>query len=207
MFKSLTIQSEIFSLSTSYLYSHIFPRPLGLPTIMQQPDRGANYNAFGRDPNGRLAFLASFFYGPEYVPKITIQQFGGPAEPPRYGPPARYQLHCLPVGFQPQRPPNFLDPDNLDAEDNNLLDLDPDESPYLDPPAVFYPSMFAALQHVPRFQQFMPEPESDIETDIDEEDDEEDREDGNYDNDSADEGDESHECDEEEEEEEEEEED
>ncbi|RDB29818.1 hypothetical protein Hypma_014049 [Hypsizygus marmoreus] len=125
----------------------------------QVRDRGANYNAFGWDPNGRLAYLASFFYGPAYVPTITLQQFAGPAEPPRYGPPARYQLSCLPAGFQPRRPPNFLDPQ------------DPDEipqPPYLDPPNVFDPQIFAAFQHVARFRQFMPEEETgDIETDVD----------------------------------------
>ncbi|RDB14830.1 hypothetical protein Hypma_016574 [Hypsizygus marmoreus] len=110
-------------------------------------DRGEYYNAFGRDPNGRLAFLASFFFGPAYVPAITLQQFAGPPEPPRYGPPARYQLSCLPAGFQPRRPPNFLDP-----EDTNSIP----ELPYLEPPEVFDRNLFAAFQHVSRFQQFMP---------------------------------------------------
>ncbi|RDB23628.1 hypothetical protein Hypma_009521 [Hypsizygus marmoreus] len=121
-------------------------------------DRCANYNAFGRDPNGRVAYLASFFYGPDYVPAITLQQFGGPPEPPRYGPPARYQLACLPPGFQPRRPPNFLDPEDPDGVP---------EPPYLDGPEVFDPRLFAAFEHVKRWKRYMPNDEFDSDSDSD----------------------------------------
>lgn len=116
----------------------------GLPQLKPKYrplDRCANYNAFGRDPHGRLAFLAAFFFGPDWVPEYTSQQFAGPPEPPRFGPPARYQLACLPPGWKPRAPPNFYGGE--DAPD----------PPYLDPPSgVFHPEIFAALQHISRFQ-------------------------------------------------------
>lgn len=103
-------------------------------------DRGADYNAFGRDPHGRLAFLAAFFWGPTYVPQYTIQQFAGPPEPPRFGPPAPYQRACLPQGWEPRAPPNFYGVDLAS------------HSEYLEPPVGrFDPQIFAALQYVARF--------------------------------------------------------
>lgn len=104
-------------------------------------DRGADYNAFGRDPDGRLAFLAALFWGPAYVPEHTVQQFGGPPEPPRFGPPAPYQRACLPQGWVPRAPPNFYGMDFAT------------QSEYLDPPVgEFDPRIFAALQHISRFE-------------------------------------------------------
>lgn len=105
-------------------------------------DRGADYNAFGPDPTGRLAFLAAFFWGPAFVPVYTIQQFGGPPEPPRFGPPAPYQRGCLPEGWKPRAPPNFYG-----------VDLPSHDSNYLNPPTgIFDPQIFAALQHIARFE-------------------------------------------------------
>lgn len=104
-------------------------------------DSCADYNAFGRDPDGRLAFLAAFFWGPDYVPDHTIQQFVGPPEPPRFGPPAKYQIPCLPPGWKPRPLPKFYG--------SNLAHHSDDE---LDPPTgVFDPTIFAALQHIARF--------------------------------------------------------
>lgn len=104
-------------------------------------DTCADYNAFGCDLDGRLAFLAAFFWGPAYVPHYTVQQFGGPPGPPRFGPPAPYQRAYLPVGWEPRPPPNFYG-----------LDLS-HHSDYLDPPSgIFDPRIFAALQHIARFE-------------------------------------------------------
>ena len=102
-------------------------------------DRGANYNAFGYDPNGAIAYFATFFFGPEWVPSYAPQQFGGPPEPPRYGPPARYQIPCLPDNFIPTPPPNFGG-------------YPPTCPPYLDPPADFHPSLFGALMSLPEYR-------------------------------------------------------
>lgn len=107
----------------------------------QPRDRGANYNAFRRDPDGRLAFMAAFFWGCAYVPEYTRQKFKGPPEPPRFGPPAQYQMACLPQGWVPRAPPNFYG-------DEEAL-----EGPYLDPPTgIFDLAIFDALKHIERFQ-------------------------------------------------------
>ncbi|KAF8059027.1 hypothetical protein FPV67DRAFT_1454678 [Lyophyllum atratum] len=60
-------------------------------------DRGANYNAFGRDPYGRIAYLAAWMWGPEYVPGYDVQQFVGVPEPPPLG----LQRHTNSLAFQP----------------------------------------------------------------------------------------------------------
>lgn len=109
----------------------------------QRPlDTSADYNAFGRDPDGRLAFLAAFFWGRDYIPTFTIQQFAGPPEPPRFGPPARYQMACLPPGWKPRAPPKFY---GLDLANHSEDNLDP-------PTGIFDPKIFAALQHIARFE-------------------------------------------------------
>lgn len=71
-------------------------------------DTCANYNAFGRDPHGLVAHLAEWFFGPDWLPPFPRQVFGGRPEPPRYGPPAAYQLDCLPPGFVPNPPPEYF---------------------------------------------------------------------------------------------------
>jgi len=102
-------------------------------------DRGANYNAFGYDPNGAIAYFVAFFYGPDWVPSHTVQQFGGPPEPPRYGPPAPYQIACLPDDFIPMPPPNFGG-------------YAPNDPPYAELPARFHPSIFAAFMSLPEYR-------------------------------------------------------
>ena len=96
---------------------------------MSNIDRCANYNAFGHDPDGLLAYVAMALWGPNYVPPFPSKVFGGPPEPPRYGPPAAYQRHCLPPGWTPTPPPG------------------PAVQPlYLDLPAYFDAEMFDALR-------------------------------------------------------------
>lgn len=105
------------------------------------PDCGANYNAFGYDPDGFLAALVAFFYG-DWVPSVPAQQFGGPPQAPRYGPPATYQLRYLPEGFQPNPPPSFhsFDPSSpVDKDD------------VLDPPKKWTPEVFQALRYSTTF--------------------------------------------------------
>jgi hypothetical protein len=77
-------------------------RPRRVPTA-----RGADYNAFGYDPEGALAHLASHLYGPSWKPSYTVHQFVGAAEAPRYGPPAPYQEAYLPADFRPRTPPLY----------------------------------------------------------------------------------------------------
>lgn len=112
--------------------------------IRKQPtDVGADYNAFGRDPDGRLAYLAAIFYGPLWVPRFTPQQFAGPPAPPRYGPPAQYQLQSLPEGFTPNIPLHFPNARYV------FTSIDTDS--YLDPPAIFDHTVFNALKYASRF--------------------------------------------------------
>jgi hypothetical protein len=99
------------------------------PRMSSFVDRGADYNAFGRDPDGRLAYLAAAFWGPSYVPPFPSQVFGGPPEPPRYGPPAAYQHRCLPPSWAPSPPPG-----------------PPPQPPYLDPPPYFDAGLFDAFR-------------------------------------------------------------
>jgi hypothetical protein len=96
---------------------------------MAKFDTGANYNMFGHDPKGRLAYLAVLFWGPDYVPPFPSQVFARPPEPPRYGPPAAYQHHCLPPGLAPTPPPGT-----------------PPQPLYLDPPPYFDHGLFDALR-------------------------------------------------------------
>lgn len=70
---------------------------------------GADYNAFGRDPYGWIAGLCALLFGPSYIPQVPNSQFVGLAEPPRYGPPAHYQLAHLPAGFIPYYPDRFAE--------------------------------------------------------------------------------------------------
>lgn len=104
-------------------------------------DRCANYNALGRDPDGRLTYLAALFWGRSFVPQCSTQQFVGPPEPPRFGPPAPYQVACLPPGWKPQDPPDFYGAGDAFGP----LFLDP-------PTGIFDPNIFAALKHIARFQ-------------------------------------------------------
>jgi hypothetical protein len=72
---------------------------------------GADYNAFGYDPEGRLAAVAAYFYGPAWKP---VHGYGIPSPahlalgPPRYGPPARWQFPSLSHDFVARLPPCYL---------------------------------------------------------------------------------------------------
>jgi hypothetical protein len=112
---------------------------VSMPSARPITDTCANYNAFGRDPNGLIAYLAGICFGPRWVPPYTVQQFVGRLEPPRYGPPAPYQIPCLPEGFIPRSPPNIL---GMTAEELN------NEDSWIDPPSPFDPLMFEALRPV-----------------------------------------------------------
>lgn len=103
----------------------------------RRPDSGADYNAFGRDPQGRIAYLCALFFGPNYIPLVPASQFGGRVVPPRYGPPAHYQRACLPQDFVVQSPPNY------DADLPDLARMD--SSWFLEPPKIFDPSAFNAV--------------------------------------------------------------
>jgi hypothetical protein len=66
------------------------------------------YNIFGHDPEGRIACLAAYFYGPAWRPTTythlpRFQNFE--MAPPRFGPPAPQQL--VPPGFIPHPPPPY----------------------------------------------------------------------------------------------------
>ncbi|KAF8056932.1 hypothetical protein FPV67DRAFT_1451746 [Lyophyllum atratum] len=108
------------------------------------PDRGANYNAFGRDPDGRMAYLAACLWGSDYVPPHTVQQFVGAPEPPRYGPPAPYQRCHLPPGWTPTLSPYAVRYGVPAASDPDL------DGPG---PPRFHPSSLEALRHVKRFKK------------------------------------------------------
>jgi hypothetical protein len=52
------------------------------------------------DPNGRIAYLVALFYSPDWLPWVMPKHFGGLPAPPCFGPPASYQMGCLPLGFK-----------------------------------------------------------------------------------------------------------
>src|SRR6266478_7759109 len=99
--------------------------------IMTRSTRCADYNAFGYDPYGFNAHVAALMYGPQWKPTYTVQQFVGRIEPPRYGPPAPFQVPFLPLAFQPRKPPQYYGEPH---------------PPYMSPPRRFHPNMFAALR-------------------------------------------------------------
>lgn len=72
----------------------------------------ADYNAFGYDPKGCLAAIAAYFYGPAWKPvdgpdiPTPIQRHT--IRPPRYGPPAPWQIPSLPWDFVARLPPCYL---------------------------------------------------------------------------------------------------
>jgi hypothetical protein len=72
----------------------------------------ADYNAFGYDPEGRIAAVAAYFYGPAWKPARSpgiptpIQRHT--IRPPRYGPPAPWQIPSLPWDFVAHLPPCYL---------------------------------------------------------------------------------------------------
>jgi len=74
---------------------------------------GADYNAFGYDPEGRIAAVAAYFYGPAWQPVHSqpVHSHGIPwptgciIGPPRYGPPVPWQIPLLPNNFIACLPP------------------------------------------------------------------------------------------------------
>jgi len=74
---------------------------------------GADYNAFGYDPEGRIAAVAAYFYGPAWQPVHSqpVHSHGIPwptgciIGPPRYGPPVLWQIPSLPNKFIACLPP------------------------------------------------------------------------------------------------------
>jgi hypothetical protein len=103
-----------------------------------QTTRGADYNAFGYDPDGVVAHLASHLFGPSWKPNYTVCQFVGFAEAPRYGPPAPYQEAYLPADFRPRTPPLYYGRPY---------------PPFISPPIRFNPNHFAALQCCERLRK------------------------------------------------------
>lgn len=92
----------------------------------------ADFNIFGYDPHGRIAHLASLFYGPDWKPTTYghIRRLPGSAQAPRYGYPAPHQAYSLPTTFQPTPAPRYYGSPY---------------PPYLLPPNKFDPAVFAAL--------------------------------------------------------------
>lgn len=107
----------------------------------------ADFNAFGYDPYGFIAHVTGHFYGPHWRPNHPVQQFIGRIKPPRYGPPAAYQVPFLPPGFQPRTPPQFYG-----------------ESfpPYYSPPKRFDPSLWDGLRFAARIQNIFAQLQSDV---------------------------------------------
>jgi hypothetical protein len=92
----------------------------------------ADWNIFGNDPNGLLAYLAAYFFGPEYLPETFdhLPRWEGEVQPPRYGRAGPQQAKNLPLGWKSTPPPLYYGTPS---------------GPYLPPPRIFRPSAFAAL--------------------------------------------------------------
>ena len=73
---------------------------------MAQREHLESFNAFGYDPRGRVANIAGLAFGEHWRPdQQHIPRYRGPeVAPPRYGPPADYQLRHLPNNFIPRLP-------------------------------------------------------------------------------------------------------
>lgn len=75
-------------------------------------------------------YVAMALWGPDYVPPFPSKVYVGALEPPRYGPPAAYQVCCLPPGWIQNPPPG------------------PATQPmYLRPPSGFDASLFDGLKY------------------------------------------------------------
>lgn len=107
-------------------------------------DRCSNYNAFGRDPEGLVAYAAALLWGRDYVPTYNVQQFIGVVEPPKYGPPAPYQVACLPLGWKPT-------PSRFELKFGKPPAYDPDFHP--SPPKRFKHGDLGMFHHVNRFRK------------------------------------------------------
>lgn len=107
-------------------------------------DRCSDYNAFGRDPEGLIAYIAALLWGRDYVPAYPVQQFVGAIEPPKYGPPAPYQIDCLPPGWKPT-------PSRFELEFGEPPVYDPEFYP--PPPKRFKRGNLGMFRHVKRFRK------------------------------------------------------
>lgn len=69
----------------------------------------SDYNIFGYDPNGFLAYLCAYFFGPSWRPKTFehLPQLSGRIFPPRFGPPSPQQTNHLPEDFEENPPPMY----------------------------------------------------------------------------------------------------
>lgn len=94
----------------------------------------ADWNIFGYDPNGLLAHLVAFFFGPDWLPDTFdhLPHWKGEVnlKPPRYGPAGPQQAKYLPPGWKCTPPPLYYGAGS---------------GPYLPPPRIFRPSAFAPL--------------------------------------------------------------
>lgn len=99
----------------------------------------SSFNAFGHDPDGRVAHVVKHLFGP-WVPHIFRHaRFTGQRHaPPRYGPPTTYQIPWLPTGFVPRNPPSY----------HGLP-----RGPHLPPPLPYDPAILMALVSRPRRDQ------------------------------------------------------
>lgn len=92
----------------------------------------ADWNIFGYDPNGLLAYLVAYFFGPDWLPDTFdhLPHWKGEVKPPRYGPPGPQQAANIPPGWKCTPPPLYYGAPS---------------GPYLPPPRLFRPSAFAGL--------------------------------------------------------------
>jgi hypothetical protein len=94
----------------------------------------ADWNIFGYDPNGLLAYLVAYFFGPRWVPETFghLPRWFGQAgiQPPCYGHPGPEQATHLRPNWKQNQPPLYYGEPS---------------GPYLTPPRVFNPSAFASL--------------------------------------------------------------
>jgi hypothetical protein len=120
--------------------------PANNKNLAQQPrDNGVNYNAFGFDPDGRFTYLVALFYGPDWLPQATSKQFGGPSAPPHFGPPAHYEMGCLPPGFKPRLNHDYI---KVEAAFTVMKEANTggEYSDYLEEPEDFDPDVFNAFK-------------------------------------------------------------
>jgi hypothetical protein len=125
--------------------------PVNNKNLAWQPrDDGANYNAFGFDPDGRIAYLVALFYGPDWLPQAMPKQFGGPPAPPHFGPSAHYQMGCLPPGFKPRLNHDYIKMEAVFAVIKQA-DTGGEYLDYLEEPEDFDPDVFDAFKFSKKF--------------------------------------------------------
>jgi hypothetical protein len=106
-----------------------------------------DFNAFGYDPDGRLACQAAVFWGPDWTPNYTVKQFVRKVKPPRYGHPALYQrVFILPGDYKLRvaKEVSNSDTSNSDTSNSNTGNSNTE---FLDPPDIFDVHIFAALEY------------------------------------------------------------